>query len=106
MPTYTFAGINCPPRASEAVPQINPGESLYSVRSIPYSTASVLDIGGIGVRRYAAEVRLDPDDAADFEALLQASDELVVNNVTYARATLVQLGNKTITPRGEWVFYR
>lgn len=105
MPSYTFAGITCEPRADQVVPQVNAGESLYSVRQIPHSLHSVLDLGGIGVRRYAAEVILDPADAADFEALLQASDELVVNDVTYARATLVGLTNKQVTPRNDRVIY-
>lgn len=106
MAEYSFADIDCPPRVDQTVGQVNPGESLYSVRNIPFSGASVLDLGGIGVRRYGPiEVRVDPDDAADFEALLQASDELVVNGVTYARATLVSLTNKQVTARNDWVFY-
>jgi hypothetical protein len=87
------------------VAQVNPPESLYSVRNIPYSSASVLDLGGLGVRRYGPiEVKIAPADWADFQALLQASDELIVNDTTYARATLISLSNHVITPRGEWHF--
>lgn len=106
MAAYTFDGINCAPRVDQMAPQVNPGESLYSVRNIPFSAASVLDLGGIGVRRYQAEVKVDPDDAADFEALLQESAVLVVNGVTYSRATLVELSNKQVTARNDFVFYQ
>jgi len=102
---YTFAGIDCPPRVDDMVAQVNPAESLYSVRNIPYSNASVLDLGGLGVRRYGPiEVKIDPVDWTAFEALLQASDVLVVNGTTYSRATLISLSNRRITPRGEWYF--
>jgi hypothetical protein len=104
--SYTFDNITCAPRIDQMVGQVNPGESLYSVRNIPYSSSSVLDLGGLGVRRYGPiEVKVDPDDAADFEALLQESAELVVNGTTYARATLVELSNKQVTARNDWVFY-
>jgi hypothetical protein len=105
MAAYTFDGIACAPRVDQMAPQINPGESLYSVRSIPYSAASILDLGGIGVRRYAAEVKVDPDDAAAFELLLQETAVLVVNGVTHSSATLVSLSNKQVTARNDWVFY-
>jgi hypothetical protein len=105
MAAYTFDGIACAPRVDQMAPQINPGESLYSVRSIPYSAASILDLGGIGVRRYAAEGKVDPDDAAAFELLLQETAVLVVNGVTHSSATLVSLSNKQVTARNDWVFY-
>ena len=102
MAAYTFDGIDCAPRVDQMAPQVNPGESLYSVRSIPYSTSSVLDLGGIGVRRYVAEVKVHPDDWADFQALLQESAVLVVNGTTYSRATLVSLTNHQVTARNDW----
>lgn len=105
MAEYSFANIDCPPRADQTVGQVNPGESLYSVRNIPYSSASVLDLGGLGVRRYGPiEVKVLPADWADFEALLQTSDELVVNGTTYARATLVSLTNHQVTVRNDFHF--
>jgi hypothetical protein len=102
---YSFAGIDCPPRVDQTVGQVNPGESLYSVRNIPFSSASVLDLGGIGVRRYGPiEVKVAPADWAAFEALLQESGELIVNGTTYSRATLVDLTNHQVTARNDHHF--
>jgi len=102
---YSFAGIDCPPRVDQTVGQVNPGESLYSIRNIPSSNASVLQVSGIGVRRYGPiEVKVLPADWADFQALLQTSDELVVNGTTYSRATLVELSNHQVTARNDFHF--
>lgn len=106
MASYTFGGIACAPRADQFVPQVNPGESLYSVRPIPYANgASVLDLGGTGVRRYGpVEVKVAPASYAAFAALVQTTGTLVVNGTTYSNATLVSLTNHQISVLNDWHF--
>lgn len=108
--SYVFGDIDFHPRADNAQPVLQPGEGLFSIRHIPFSTADILDLGGVSSAQHYGpiEVRIDAADVAAFEALYaaQASAAIKINNVDYSRGTLVQLTNKTITPHGDTVWYQ
>lgn len=105
MAEYSFDGIPFGPRSEGLQPQVQPGPSIYTERHIPYSTATVLEMAGTGPRKYAAPIRLPPEDVVAFEERIQAEGVLVVNGVNWGTATLVSLANHVITPRDEWHFY-
>lgn len=105
MPAYSFAGIPFGPRVSDSVPMITPGELQQTERHVPYSNYNIVHLGGVTSRRYAAQIRLIPANVAAFEALLGSSHPIVVCDINYPAATLLKLGNHTMTPLGEYHFY-
>jgi hypothetical protein len=106
MAYYEFGGVPFGPQAEEFQPIASRGDNQFSIRHIPHSNANVLDLGGRLPSYFGpVNIRVDPLDAVSLEALSQATDDLTVAGISYPSATLVNLTNKRLTPRGEWVYY-
>lgn len=99
---YEWAGLAFGPKISDAIP-IPSGELSVTERHIPYSDASVIDIGGRLPRHYATTIRINPNDYVAFDAALGQTADLYLANQLYPAATLVKLSAPQSTIHGEWI---
>jgi hypothetical protein len=99
--TYSFGAIAFHPLAQDWMPLVSPPKLAYSVRHIPYSDFQVLDQGGKTERRYKHAVLVAGGDVGAWEAMLGTTDVLTVAGVEWPSATLVDLGEHTMTPYGD-----
>lgn len=97
---YEFVGVKFGPRITDLVPQVDPPEVVSGERHVPYSSITVLDIGGRGPRRFKASIRVAAVDRVAFEELIGTTGTLYVANIPWPQATLMKLGSHTMTPRG------
>lgn len=80
-------------------------ESVLNVteRHIPYSDASVTDIGGRSPRHYRARIKLTVAAFVSMESEIGETSDLTLGNVVYPDATLLGLTNIRETPQAEYV---
>jgi hypothetical protein len=97
---YEFRGTPFAPRLTgDTVPAMGPPLPVFSERHVPYSQVNILDMGGFGARRWAANIRLVPENVDTMMNKLMSTGDLIVQGETWANATLVKLDNHQVTPR-------
>lgn len=103
MAYYEWQGVAFGPLTPDGMVVIP--ESILNVteRHIPYSDASVTDIGGRSPRHYRSRIRLTVANFVSMESEIGQTSDLTLGGVVYPDATLLGLTNIRMTPRAEYV---
>lgn len=88
-------------QTSDSVP-LPEQQLITSIRPIPYSDASVLDISGLTETHFKATIIILPAALASWRATLGTEHALVVDSATYSTtAVLIALNNIRRTPHND-----